>query len=169
MAETWLNSDGLYIKYGRKQDTKARAGEYEYDGDLHLIEALFNAVDLGSSSTIIDDTVTVPNGARIYEVHVIAETACTGSGAVLNVGLIDQDRSTALDADGLVAGQILTTLDAAGETTKNVVGSTYAGALIGTTLTNTGLICADYDTAAFTAGKIAVKIFYYFPVATSTI
>ena len=54
----------------------------------------------------------------------------------------------------------MTAIDTAGETNVIRKGSTGAGALIGTTLTNAGLLVADYDTAAFTAGEVVVRIRY---------
>lgn len=167
---TWTNNDGLFIKFGadegRNYTSYGFAAEHSVmaDGE-HQVEITLNPLTaLGTGSNIVSDTVTIPNGARITRVVVVTETAATSGGAAaLNVGLIDQDRSTALDADGLVAALALTAIDAAGETTSLTVGATSAGALIGTTLSNTGLIVADYDTAAYTAGKVKVRVYYYIP------
>jgi len=162
---TWTNSDGLYIKYGETEVTAKAAGEYMTMGGMHVVEIELPLTSLSTSAAYYaSDTVTIPDGARIEEVEVISETAATSTGAAtLDVGLIDQDRSTALDANGLVAALALSAINADGE--KNVIriGSTSVGALVGTTLTNTGLIIAQAGTAVYTAGHVIVRIHYYMP------
>lgn len=164
MANTWKNADGLYVKFGTAAAALSEAGEYHFDGGQHLIEIKIpDMTAVGSTSTILDDAFRTGQNWRIDEVKVITDTVCTGSGAVLNVGIVKSDRSTAVDADGLIAALPVTSMDAAGETTILTAGSTYAGALIGTSLTSTsasGYIVADYDTAAFTAGAIRILIKY---------
>lgn len=161
---TWHNGDGLYIKYGQDEITVTDTGEFNTSGRDHEIESVITLTGLGTAAAIQNDTVVVPSGARISRVIVENEVAATSGGsAVLNVGLIDQDRATELDYDGLVAALALASFNTVGEQVELVVGSTGAGALIGTTLTNAGLITADYDTAAFTAGKVRIRIFYYIP------
>jgi hypothetical protein len=136
------------------------------DGEHCVQLTLKDMTALGTAFAIASDTVTIPNGARIDRVVVINETLATGTGAVLNVGLYDQDRTSVYDADGLVAALPLASADAAGETVTLTVGASYAGSAIGTTLTNTCLISADYDTAAYTAGKLIVRVYFYIPSPT---
>lgn len=160
------NADNLAWKYGLDEAVIGRAGEYVTNGPLRYIEVTINDMTvLGTSAAIMDNGVIFPINVRIEKVDVMTITACTGTGAVLNVGLVrNSDRSTAIDADGFVAALPLTSLDAAGEITSLVVGSSYAGSSIGlTTATYPGLITADYDTAAFTAGKVAIRIWYSVP------
>ncbi len=162
MANTWLNNDGLYVKFGTAQADPNNGGEYRKDGALHEIEVKIDLTDVGSSSTIVSDTVFFPKNARIEEVEIVTHTAATSSGAAtLDIGLIQADRSTAIDADGFVAALAKTSVDAAGEKTVLRVGSTGAGALIGTTNSTSGYIVANYGTAAFTAGVIYVRIRWY--------
>jgi hypothetical protein len=164
MVNAWYDNTGLYRKYGTDKATPHIAGEYCTYGDTREVEVTLTLPSLGSSASIVDDTVVIPAGARIEEVSIVAHTAATSSGsAVLNIGLSRTDRTTELDYDGLVAALAKTAYDAAGEKTTINVGSTGAGALIGTTLAYTGHITADYDTAAFTAGVIRVRIRYYMP------
>jgi len=158
----WNNNDGLYVKFHKEIGVAGRGG-YVVAGDesLHTVELRITATGLGTASAIMDDHVVIPAGAVIEEIEVISETACTSSGsAALNIGLVRQDRTTTYDEDGLVAALALTALNVAGE--KNVlrVGSTGAGTLVGTTLANSGVIVADYDTAAYTAGVLVVRINY---------
>lgn len=161
---TWLNDDGLYLKFGTAKTDVEVGGEYRTYGELREIEVTIDLTDLTSSAAIISDTTFFPNGARIEEVEIVTQTAATSAGsATLDIGLIQTDRSTAIDADGLIAALAKTAVDAAGE--KNVVrvGSTGAGALLGTTTSKVGYITANYGTAAFTAGVIRVRIRYYMP------
>lgn len=168
MANTWMNSDGLYLKTGTQEAVLSTAGEYRNDGPQHVVEVtIYDMTVLGTASAIMDDVTFVPKNARIDKVDVITDTVCTGTNAVMNVGLTRRDRSTAIDADGLVAAIPVTSLDGAGETTSLTAGATYAGALIGTTLANNGYIAADYDTAAFTAGKVTIRVYYRFPVTNA--
>lgn len=155
----WLNADGLYQKYGTSKADVETAGEYKTFGSNRVIECVLDLTTLGTSPAIISDNLRFPITQQIELVEVFTETAATGTGAVLNVGLIKADRSTQLDYDGLVAGLPLTSVDTIGEKTTLNVGSTYAGALIGTATTDVGAyLCADYDTAAFTAGKVRIRV-----------
>ncbi len=168
----WTNSDGLRVKMGRSEGIVGTALGWASelsvmaDGE-HLVKiTLKDMTALGTAFALVSDTVTIPNGAFITRVVVINETIATGTNAVLNVGLYDQDRTTVYDADGLVAALPMASADALGETVTLVVGSTYAGSAIGTVLTNTSLISADYDTAAYTAGKLEIRVYYLIPSPT---
>lgn len=161
---TYLNNDGLYIKTGTDKAIAHTAGEYRYDGPLHVIEGKITLASLGTARSILDDVTAVPSGSRIEEVEIVNETAATSGGsATLNLGLVRTDRTTTYDDDGFVAALALASFDAAGEKTVLRVGSTGAGAFLGTSLVNAGLLCADYDTAAFTAGVLKFRIYYYKP------
>lgn len=153
---------GLYQKFGVEQTVTAAGGEYVTTAALREVEFKITLTALGTASAIVTgaDNIFIPAGVRVEEVEIVVDTAATGTGAVLNIGLVRTDRTTAIDADGLVAALALTALDAAGEKTVLRVGSTGAGALIGTTLANVGHLVADYDTAAFTAGVITVRVRY---------
>lgn len=162
MVNAWNNADGLYITYGTTEGTVGKAGEYRTNGPQHITEVTITLTDATATDggTIYDNNVMLPAGAQIQQVVVINEVAATGTGAVLNLGLIRTDRTTELDYNGLLAALPLTSFDTIGETTTLTVGSTYAGALIGTVLANNGLLTIDYDTAAFTTGKIVAKIYW---------
>lgn len=166
MANTWLDDDGLYHKYGTTKATAHIGGEYtRVGGDYTEVEFTLNLTTVGSSAGIIDDVVVIPAGARIQEVEVLCHTAAdsTNDDGTLNLGLIKTDRTTEIDYDGLLASYDQSRMDAAGEKNTVVVGGTDAGALLGTTLTYTGHVTADYDTHAFTAGVVRIRIRYYMP------
>lgn len=161
MAQTWLNPDGLYKKYGVTKTTANTGGEYVTTGALREIEVnIPDLTALATGSSILSDVVFTPK-MRIEEVEIVTTTAVTSGGsAVLNVGLVQTDRSTAIDVDGLVEALAIASFNAAGEKVVLRPGATSAGALIGTTPSAVGYLVADYDTAAFTAGAITIRIRY---------
>jgi len=161
----WTNSDGLRVAFGSEEATVSTAGAYNKKDMEHEVEAVLTLTAITASAALVgSNTLVIPKGARITRLKIIAETAATSGGsATLNFGLQRLDRSTELDYDGFIAALAKTAYDAAGETTDITVGSTGAGALIGTTLANPGYLTADYDTAAFTAGVLRIKLFFYFP------
>lgn len=168
---SWLNNDGLYVKLGKEEGASAKGGEYPVRGPLKCVEVKIDLVaDAAATTAAIVGSVTgtagilIPGGVRIEEVEVVVETAATSGGAAtLDVGFVDTDHSTVLDDDGLIAALALTSIDAAGEKTVLRVGSTGAGAMIGTTLSSPGYISVAYNTAVYTAGKVVVRVYYYNP------
>lgn len=160
----WTNNDGLLVKFGTEEATRGAGGHVKSVGPLDVVEVEFLLTGLGVSASIVDQHVVIPSGSRIEKVEVVAETAATSGGsAALNVGLIRLDRSTELDYDGLVAALALASIDAEGDVVTLIQGGTSRGALVGTTLANAGVLTADYDTAAFTAGKVVVRVHFYRP------
>lgn len=163
------NADNLAVKYGRdeaaSQDTtKGAAGETRMSGDRRETIVYVDLVDLNTStSIIINDVAIFPANARIEEVEVEVVTAATSGGsATLDVGLIkNSDRSTAIDADGIVKAAALATIDAAGKRLNLIVGSTAAGDQIGTTNAYPGLFTAKAGTAVFTAGLLRVRVKWF--------
>lgn len=163
------NADGLTIKLGVSEATVGRSGEYVTDSGVRVVEFALNLVDVTSATagaTVIDYNATLPKGARIEQVQVITTAAVTGTNAVLNLGLKRTDLSTELDYDGLGTAAALTQTAMAdvGNTLTYVDGTSNAGALVGQVLAYNGVLVADYDTAAFTAGRISVRISYSFPL-----
>ena len=156
--------DGLRLKFGTEKAVANKTGEYRTGGRLHEVQTEITLTSLADTSAILADLTLLPSGVRLEEVEIVNKTAATSGGsAVLNIGLVRENRSTAYDADGLIAALALTAYDTAGEKLIVRVGSTGAGALLGTTTANKGYLVADYDTAAFTAGVIVVTIRYYVP------
>lgn len=162
---TWLNSDGLYIKYGTDEGTVGVGGQFmaPKDGTDLVIEADLTLTSLVTSGyTIQSDHIRFPQDFRVKAVELYVETAATSGGAAtLDIGLIRADRSTEHDNNGLVAALALTSIDAAGELVTLNVGSTGAGALIGTTLASTAkgaYLVAKVGTSVYTAGALKVRV-----------
>lgn len=166
------NADGLMVAYHKAQGTSTKTGEYtEVSGDRHIVETIISlpglpAYGATARNQILDSTVTIPNGAFIEMVRVVVLKETTGANANLDLGLVDQDGLTEIDFNGfLAAADAFNGGTDLGTVTDYVVGTTEAGALIGTKITNTGLLVAAADTADFTAGVVKVQIFYSIPLS----
>lgn len=139
---TWVNDDGLLVKFGTTEATVAKAGETRPFGAGHLVEfdVLYSDLAAFGTEKILADTVTIPEDALLEKVEFYVETAFAGTNATLSFGLIDQDRTTEIDADGIDA------TIAVGSLTDGAT-ITCDGALIGDVLTNAGLVTATVGTA----------------------
>lgn len=181
---TWMNSDGLFIKFAREEASKNRGGEVS-SATEHLVEFLVDWKDLlsatpavlGSVATVADPVlgsfgVVVPKGARIKALEVLVKTAFTSSGTIgsstMLIGLKKaSDRSTEIDHDGFTTASFVGgVFDGAGERTYIVPGVTGAGVLYGTTTADPGVICVSNSAHAshpYTAGLAVCRLFYYLP------
>jgi hypothetical protein len=182
----WINPDGLRVKFGKEEGGLARGGEVS-DAQRHEVEYVVDWTDLLSATDSILGSVgtltpvgtagvVVPKGARIERLETIVITAFTSSGTIgsstLLMGLIKtSDYVTELDFNGFTTASFVGSLfDAAGETQAVIPGSTGAGALIGTTLAESGVISVSNSAHAshpYTAGKLKVKLWYSLPQVTS--
>jgi len=163
MPQTWFDNTGLYQKYGIDQTIPMAGGEYRNDAALREIEfkITLSSVPLATGTIVPGtDNIFMPAGMFIEEVQVVADVLATGATAVLNLGLIRTDRTTEIDFDGLLTAAPLANIDTAGERVTYTKGVAGAGPLIGTVTANVGHFVADYDTAAFTAGVITVRVRY---------
>ena len=163
MVQSYLDNTGLYRKYGPDKATSKIAGEPVMTGDIHEIVARIDLTTLTATETILDDVVQIPNGARISEVNVLTHTAAA-TGTAIDLGVIKTDRTTEGDYNGFLAALPTADMNAAGEVQSVVIGHTYVGALVGTTIGYTGYLSASRtDATAFTAGVIIVRVRYYMP------
>jgi len=172
---TWLNSDGLYVKFGTDEGvSQADAGMFCTYGPEIMYEFDLTLSELTETETIQNDVTAIPDNSLITKVQVVSlVTAATGTA--IDIGLVHISRDTAdseftADPNGLWEAFITAEL-AVGETTVGYrgpdglttipdtnVGST-AGALIGTVLTAPTLLTASRtDSTAFTAGRVLVQV-----------
>lgn len=167
----WHNADNLLVPFGRDEAVITRAGQYKDTvAGRHIVQVSIDLTTLptvaSGNEQIVADNVMIPSGAFIEQVDVLVTKETAGVNANLDLGLVDQDRSTEIDFNGfLAAADAFNAGTDLGTLTTYVVGTTEAGALIGTKLTNTGLITASPDTADFTAGVIQVRIYYSLPLS----
>lgn len=160
------NADGLLVKYGRIEGQAGRAGEYRTNTGVRVLEFAVDLVDVASAAAVFDYHAVFDKGWLIEKVEVETTVAVTGTNAVLNIGLQRTDGTTELDYDGLGTAAALTqtAMAAKGTILTYIKGTSNAGALLGTSLANNGLLTLDYDTAAFTAGRISVRVHYSVPL-----
>src|SRR5688500_359501 len=159
---SWMNEDGLFIKFGTEEAKLTTGGEHATpDGNNHYIEFEVNTTVLNTLTgpIFLSDTLTIPGDCFLlkaeFEVEVAFDSA--GEAATVDFGFYDSDRVTAYDEDGIDAAIAEADIDAVGDTIA------CNGALVGTRLANdTPLyVTADVDTELFTAGKGFLKIWYY--------
>lgn len=170
-TQDWMNSDGLFVRFGTDRAIPSRGGEYSrlVDGQ-HCASVIIDLATLPTAASgneqIVAENVTIPNGAFITKVRVtVLEEPTTVGSPNLDLGLVDQNRTSEIDFNGLLAAtDTWETGTDLGTVVEYVKGSTEAGALIGTQITNTGFITASPDTADWTDGTIKVDIEYYMPL-----
>lgn len=168
----WLNADGLFIRYGADEVKVQRGGEYNRIADgRHMVSVVIALASLPTAASgneqIVAEGVTIPNGAFVdlIRVTVLKEPVSAANAANLDFGLVDQDRTTEIDFNGfLAAADAFESGTDLGRVTEYTLGTTEAGALVGTKITNTGLLTASADTADWTAGVIKVDVEYYIPL-----
>lgn len=163
----WQNSDGLTVKLGVVEGQAGVAGQYQSNqAGVHVTAFAINLATLGTSPSILDYNATLPKGALIEKVEVETTTAVTGTSAALNIGLIRTDTTTTYDVDaiGKAAALTQTAMAAVGTILTYVKGTSNAGDFVGTVLANNGLFIADYDTAAFTDGRVTVRVYWSVPL-----
>lgn len=159
----FTNADGLRVKFWRDEAVKGQGGTFSgpSSGGTNVTEFWYDFTDVGATFSIIDDSIVIPSGVLIEKVDVIATTVHTSAGStLLDVGLVRLDRTTELDFNGFVAALAKTALDGAGETNSIVLGSTGAGALIGTVTAFAGVPCMNTAVGPYTAGKGVVRIYW---------
>ena len=162
---TWVNSDGLTVRFGLEQAAVAKVGRVSTAGEDQQVVALINGVDVPSTDAPLSIYTGIPQNAVIVNAELYVTTAFAGTNATLDIGLWSDDGDgtyTVVDKDGLFAQIATTALDTLNGADDYAVG---AGALVGTRPTAvTGgrdfLISCAYNTAAFTAGVATLVVTY---------
>lgn len=163
----WVNADGLRVKFPQDHLVKGKAGEYNHLTSTHVSEfdIAYTDFNLGTSDTavyILDYDTVLPNGAVVEKIVTKVGTAFTSGGAVtFNVGLVARsDFTTITDADGLLTTVALSTINADGEITEYIVGTSGSGALLGTALAVDNLLSVNVETSTFTAGTMKLYVYW---------
>lgn len=176
---TWQNQDGLWIRLGPDEADMSSGGQFGDQIDLATIEFDLAWNDFNNTTQAVPRTtdsfgIAIPNGARIEEVETVVRTAFTVSAGtvaagVLQMGLAQNDRSTVIAAGGLLTTAATGTVLGLGTVGTKVVtrvGSTGAGTLLGTTLSQQGVVIVNnttHGTNSYNAGLLRVRIRYFFP------
>jgi len=161
MSGTWTNDDGLHIRFGTEKAKVTLGGESSTDGMERVVTVDINYADLAAFGTDkIVEGVKIPDGAFVKSATLNVSTAFTSGGsATLALGLIDDDRTTAYDLDGIDTAIAVASLTAGAEIDCN-------GAVIGTLISNSGvdvMPTVTVGTADFTAGEAKLDIVFYIP------
>lgn len=170
---TWLNNDGLLIKFGNDQATPARVGKLSTAGEYQEIVVRIVGTEVGSSaSPTIYKEVGIPQGAHIESAKLYVKTAfdSAADNATLTLGIWSDDGDgtyTVVDADGIDATIAQTALDPAGDTVACDGDMTTSPETLIAVANNTRpvYISAEYGTAAFTAGVADLVVSYRGPLA----
>jgi hypothetical protein len=157
---SWTNNDGLYIKYGQTEITPSIGGAI-VSNDVQKIQFDLDLTTLTDTAAVLMDNVVIPDNSIVTKVTVLVTEVTAGTNSNLNLGLVQLDRTTAVDVDGLLAAADAWHTSAIGTVTEYVVGTTEAGADIGQVTTVPCLIVGYYDTGAFTDGTLKVTIEFY--------
>lgn len=174
LKSPWVNDDNLPVYFPTDAEKVMRGGERQYEG-RHETFVVIDLTDLptvaSGNEQIVHETVFIPKGAFIEDVEVVVLKETAGTNANLDLGFVKKDRTTELDFNGLLAAAdaFNAGTDLGGVYRYAIVDgtkTTEGGALLGTVLTDTGMITASPDTADFTAGIIEVRIHWFVPLST---
>lgn len=187
---SWMNSDGLYVKFGAEEAAHARGGEYgALDNGRHVIEFIIDWKDaLSATNTILGNTATtaypqtgsmgvlIPEGFIPEFLEVTPVVAFTSSGTIGSATLLIgskklSDRSTEYDHDGLATSSFAASvLDATAEgPTVIKVGTTGAGDDYGIAFTENAVITVSnsaHGSHPYTAGVAKCRLVGRFGLAT---
>lgn len=159
----WTNSDGLMVRLGLSESAPARAGSPSQAGPYKTIVADIVGTELGSASALIEGVpgVILPAGAILRSATLITEVPfdSAGDAGALNLGLAKAVDLSTYDEDGIDVAIAQTAIDAVGEEVA------CNGALVGVALAHDSVLVADYDTAAFTAGRAKLVLELLIPDA----
>lgn len=158
---TWLNNDGLELKFGTERAKPNIVGEYRHDGPTRVIEINFDYTDLpavADNSVIISDNISLPIGAIVEKVEIFCSVDMDSSGdaMTLNVGWIDTDRTNNAVVDAFVVAATQAELNTGGTNVSGWVGTAVGG----NKLTSPKLLTWEVDSAAATAGKGVIRLYY---------
>ena len=182
----WLNADGLYVKLGTDEGTRTAGGMFAHPsvGSNSVIEIDIDLTALSATDggTIPADNVIIPAGAFIeaVELIVLSAAASSGSTGVLNIGACKHRTTLSgtaitgapptdeIDYDGFFDAITTAELTAGAvyritvnQESPAITGTYTSNKLVGVSIgASPALICADYDTAAFTAGRVLFRCHY---------
>lgn len=173
-SNTWLNSDGLFIKFGPSEAASPTQAGFvcQYGPNLVYVYNL-DLTTLDQNEVIINDVLVIPKNSLIQYVETVSIVGAA-TGTAIDLGLCNIDRNTAsalnasataADPDGLLAAAPTANMNTAGEWSVYKIaatiptGLTGVGALIGSIMTNPTIVtCSRTDATAYTTGKIQVRI-----------
>lgn len=167
-TDTWINSDGLPVRFGRGNQVDAVVGEASTRGDTKtlIVDIDYKRCPAFSANEAVGQLYggyansAIPAGALIKSVTWQATSTFVGASATLSLGLVDKTGVVEIDNDGLFDALTISQMNTSG-------GYTTGGALIGTVLSATGYVWISVQTTTLTGGTARVTIEYFLPVPTT--
>lgn len=146
----WHNNDGLTVRFNQeKLNDKGQSGMYNFGGADSTIDVTIDLTDLSTSDAIVEEGIRLPAGLLIKSAAIITDEVKAG-GSAIDVGLVQDDRSTEVDYNGFVTAKVV------GAVGAEVAGG---GALIGTVVTTgSTYVTAKAASTLFTAGKVRLQL-----------
>lgn len=154
-SDTWVNADGLVVRFGRGAQVDAIVGAPWSQGE---IQSLIADIDYKRLPTFQADDTTgviygdypnaaIPSGVYFIDATLYVTTAFTGTSAALTLGLVTA-AGVEVDNNGFFTSTN-------GAVTNLGAGAQMAGtgALLKATLGTTGYLWAAVTGASFTAGE----------------
>ena len=172
-GNTWTNSDGLVVGFGKHSvDNDVPAVLASNGGAEHTVTCeitLAGLPDTFAATNRKPQEVVIPRGSVITSAYVVVKTAAAGPGT-LDIGLWGTNDSVD-DADGIVADITQAEMDTAGEVhvcdgslVLDSGGTAAAGVnTVGATANSDVVIAPSYETSAFTDGVILLTVTYLPP------
>ncbi len=181
-SNTWVNGDGLVVKFGAEEGTSQDFGGSYRDGQQEVVSVIIDCLDLTEVEVVVNHAVRLPKNAYITNVRVHTLIAmATGTAIDVGTAYYSGTTLTALDADGILEAHITASSGHVGEIKDyftqsdgsghyNVLDGTGAAAVetggnhIGTSLATTAfeyyITASMTDSTSFTTGQLMVEIMY---------
>lgn len=177
---SWTNSDGLYLQFGTAKATAETGGDYLMYGTNRIAEVTVNlgtlSTAVATSSSPVSNTLFFPQGQNLFieKVELVTEIAASATGNALNIGLVQDDRTTVPTggASAFVAAITSTAMTTAGSIVTYTAGTASGGGYIGnynsqwntnTSGTNSvgGYVTAYLSGTSTATGQVKVRIYYH--------
>ena len=162
---SWINSDGLEVKFGVEEAEEQNVGAYSVLGPVHLVEIMVKYDELptvAQNAVVISQNFALPKGAVIESVEIVKPStafASSASGMLLNIGTVDaSDGTSNADPDSLVDAATHAEYNAGGVNTSGWVGTA-----VGAPLAQASLITWEQDAQVATAGETTLRIKWSVP------
>lgn len=162
---TWINDDGLVVKFGTTEAEDRVVGAINNEGEYQVLTIELDQVDMptdAEGSVILNDHLQIPTGVLIESVEILnyVDFASAANAMTFNLGVIDTDRASNADPDGLVVAATQVELNAGGTNTAG-----WVGAVVGTVTTKNLLLTWEVAAADATAGHGLVRVKWSVPPA----
>lgn len=134
---TWVNSDGLLVRYGPTESTSGTGGAYEdHEGGTEIFEFRLILANLGSAATgtgaLADPngTIMFPATGVLEKVELFVEVAAAGSSATLSMGFLNASTGGSAGTMGTPTGTFTNqTTDSSGNGILNAETQSHLGTL----------------------------------------